>query len=246
MNIKGLVWVFVLLTLTSFAYASDGCFVNENCTWWATIEEGNTFYDADSANLSVISPTGSVVFTDAVMSEVQIGTFIYTYSHNNTGNYLGYTEFIKDGAVVATASQSLQVKIKEIGASPGTNNMEGILLLLAIFAIGCVLLFAAYKIQVEDHGILQIFLVICAVILFILVPKVALDYKDHCSLVPTNMNGTANGVEYTYDYVCVENSNSTASTFYVAIIWMARILAFYAFMYGMVSLYRYIKERTKW
>lgn len=238
--------IFILLALTSFGYASDGCFVNENCTWWATIESGTTFYDADSANLTIIDPAGNVVVSNAVMTNVQIGTFIYTNTNNNTGNYFGYTEFIKGGVIIDTATQSLQVKIKEIGVAPPGTNMEGILLLLAIFAIGCVLLFSAYKISIEDYGVLQIFLVICAVIAFMLVPKVALDYKDHCSLVPTNMTSAESGVEYGYDYVCVENTKTTATTFYVFIIWVARILTFYSFMYGVFKLYKYIKERTKW
>jgi hypothetical protein len=241
-----LLWILALLLL-SFASASDGCFVNENCTWWATITSGAELYDVDSATLTIVNPTGNIVATSEAMTEVQIGTFIYQYSHNLTGNYLGYTQFIKDGLVVSTASQSLQVKIKEIGASSPGANMEGILLLLAIFAIGCVLLFAAYKVQIEDYGVLNLFLIICAVIAFLLVPKVALDYNDHCSLVPTNMtSGDTGAVVYSYDYVCAENENSTARTFYVFMTWIARILTFYAFMYGLYKLYSYIKDRTKW
>jgi len=241
----GLVFL-LLLILSSLAFASDGCFVNENCTWWATIESGSTFYDADAAELTIINPNGDIVTSSVSMDEVQIGTFIYTNTNNITGNYLGYTEFIKDGTVINTASQSLQIKIKEIGISSPGKNMEGILLLLAILVIGCVLLFSAYKVQIEDYGVLNIFLIICAVIAFILVPKVALDYDNHCSLVPTNMTSEDAGVSFGYDYVCVDNTKTTASTFYVFVVWIARILAFYSFMFGMFKLYKHIKERTKW
>jgi len=242
-----LIGILVLIALCSVSFVSaDGCFVNEECSWWATIQSSSGLYDADSANITITDPSGTKIVDNVLMSELEIGTFIYTYTHNITGNYLGYTEFVKNNSVISVASQSMQVKIPEIGATSAGKNMNGLLLLIAIFAIGCVLLFAAYKIQLEDYGVLQIFLIICAIIAFLLVPKVALDYNDHCSLLPTNMSSEVSGLTYNYDYVCVENEKSTATTFYVFITWITRILAFYAFIYGMYKLYKHIKDRTKW
>ena len=124
--------------------------------------------------------------------------------------------------------------------------MEGLILMIGILSLAIILLFLAIKISLEDKGVLNVLLLIFALILFILVPKVAMDYDEHCEIQPTNQTVSGNVTSYSYDYICFENGKSTSSVFYRTIIRLSYILAFYAFMYGLYKLYAHIKDRTKW
>jgi len=124
--------------------------------------------------------------------------------------------------------------------------IEGLILIIGVLTLAIVLLFLAINITPDDKGVLQILLLIFAVILFLLVPKITLDYNEHCEIQPTTHTVTGNVTTNTYDYVCFENTQSTASIFYIIIIQLSYILSFYAFIYGLFKLYKHIKDRTKW
>ena len=234
-----------LFVLSSSVFASDGCFVNENCTWWATMTNGD-FIDS-SANITLIDPSGNVLVNNQAMTEISTGKFIYYYSHNITGNHLGFAHFYNDSGIIATATQSLQVKVPEIGISTGGIDLSGIILIVGLLGMAILLLVIATKLSVDDYGILQLIIIICAVLLLVMVPKAALDYKDHCALTPTNLTISSTGnLEYNYDYVCVENENTTTRTFYLTVIRIVWVVSIYAFIYGLYILYKFIKSRTKW
>lgn len=242
---KMFLMLILVMSLSSFAFASDGCFVNENCTWWATMTNGD-FIDS-SANITIIDPAGNVVVNNQEMTEISIGKFIYHYQHNLTGNHLGYAKFYNDTGTIATATQSLQVKIPEIGVSTGGFDLSGMLLLLGLLGMAAILLIVATRLDIKDYGILQIVLIVCSVLLLLMIPKVAIDYKDHCALTPTNLTVSASGsLEYNYDYVCVENTKTTSTSFYLLVIRVVWLLSIYAFIFGVIVLYKFIKEKTKW
>lgn len=205
--------LLMLFSMTLAVQASDGCFINENCTWWATIGSGSGFYDADSANLTIIDPDGLVVFSDEVMTNVQIGTFIYTYKHNKTGNYLGYTEFIESGAVISTASQSLQVKIKEIGAPGKVENMNNIAMILGVGVFCAVLLIIAFSLD-KQHAIWKLFTVLFVIFTLGIVVKASVDGYQNCNVLLTNTSTDANGnLVYNYAEQCVGSELSTGKMF---------------------------------
>lgn len=242
---KTLIWILGIFLLTTFVSASDGCFVNENCTWWATMTNGD-FIDS-SANITIINPSGVVIVDNVAMTEISVGKFIYKFQHNITGNYLGYAYFYNDTGVIDVADQSMQIKIPEIGVSTGGVDLSGMMLIVSLLGFSILLLYIVTRLDVKDFGILKLILIICAVMLLIMVPKAAMDYKDHCALTPTNLSMSQTGsLEYNYDYVCVENVKSTTTTFYVVVIRFVWILSMYAFIYGIIILYQYIKLKSKW
>jgi len=243
---KTLAFLFLLLFLCSTSvFGSDGCFVNENCTWWATMTNGD-FIDS-SANITIIDPSGSVIVNNQEMTQISTGKFIYYYQHNLTGNHLGYAHFYNDSGIIATATQSLQVKIPEIGISTGGIDLSGIMLIFGLICMAVIFLAVASRLQIKDYGILQLLLVICSILLLLLVPKAALDYKDHCALTPVNLSMSDTGsLDYNYDYVCVENENTTSRSFYLIMIRLTWIIAMYAFIYGLYVLYKFIKSKAKW
>ena len=245
MNKKILIWMLGLFLLCSFVCASDGCFVNENCTWWATMTNGD--FITSTANITIIDPTGNVIVDNEAMTVISTGKFIYHYQHNLTGNHLGYAYFYNETGKIEVAQQSLQVKVPEIGISTGGVDLSGMLLVIGLLSMAVIFLVIASRLQVKDYGILQMLLIICAIIFLILVPKAALDYKDHCALTPTNLTMSNTGsLEYNYDYICVENTKSTTNSFYWVIIRFTWILSMYALLYGLFIGYKFLKARSSW
>ena len=124
--------------------------------------------------------------------------------------------------------------------------MEGLILMVGVLSLAIVLLVLSVIVKLEDKGVFNVLLLIFSLILFLLIPKISLDYNEHCEIKAVNETVLGNVTSYSYDYVCFENSKSTASVFYRIVIRLSYILSFYAFMYGLYKLYAYIKERTKW
>jgi len=204
---------FFLLLFSSFATASDGCFVNENCSWWATITSGTALYDVDSVNITIYDPGGNLLVQDQLMTETQIGTFIYKYSHNKTGNHLGYAEFIKDGAVISTSTQSLLVKIKEIGAPGKVENMNSIGMILGVAVFCLILLLIAFNLD-KQHSLWKLFTVLFVIFTLGIVVKASVDGYSNCNVLLTNMSSDSNGnVIYNYAEQCVGTQLSTGKMF---------------------------------
>jgi len=166
-----------------------------------------TDFITSSANITIINPSGTVIVNNQPMTTLSTGKFIYHYQHNLTGNHLGYATIYNGSGIIAIGEQSMQIKIPEIGVSSGGVNMSAIILLVSLLGMAILLLVIATQLTVQDYGILQFLLVGLAIILLIMVPKVALDNKDHCALTPTNLSMSAIGtLDYNYDYVCVERT----------------------------------------
>lgn len=124
--------------------------------------------------------------------------------------------------------------------------MGGLILLVGVLVLAIILLVLAFNLKLDDGGALQILLLIFSVLLLLLVPKLGLDYQNHCELLVVTETISENVTSFSHDYVCVDNANTSATTFYTIILRLTQVLIFYAFMYGLYKLYRYIKERTKW
>lgn len=71
----------------------------------------------------------------------------------------------------------------------------------------------------KGFAILKLILILFAVFMLILLPKVAIDYQDHCDFVVRNTTESVGGnfTEYGYDYVCETNPYSTPQTFHKAV-----------------------------
>ena len=122
----------------------------------------------------------------------------------------------------------------------------GLILLIGVLVLAITLLMLAIKVRVDDGGTLQVLLLIFSILLFILVPKLGLDYQNHCELKVVSETVIGNVTTFSHDYVCVENEKTSATTFYNIVLKLTYILIFYAFMYGLYKLYKYIKSKTKW
>jgi len=83
-----LIMVVFALAIQSVS-AADGCFVGENCTWWAYDGTGQT----TAVNISITYPNGSDYTTNQEMVADGGGRYYYTTVFNTTGNYIGVYEF---------------------------------------------------------------------------------------------------------------------------------------------------------
>lgn len=144
-----LIWLLVLIALTSISYASDGCFVNENCTWWATITSGGQLYDADSANVTIFDPDGNIVVNNVEMTKIN-KTFIYVTTHNISGNYLGTATFYDAGVALDTATQSLEVKEDKV-----QTNSTMMAIIIGIIAIAGLMFYASNQVTSEKKIVLS-------------------------------------------------------------------------------------------
>jgi hypothetical protein len=133
--------ILFMLFFMGIATASDGCFVNENCTWWATISSGTELYDADSANVTIYDFNHVIVVDNQLMTKIN-KTFIYVANHNNSGNYLGVARFYDGDTLLDTATQSLEVKDDRV-----KDNATMTAIIMGIIAIAGLMFYASSQVN---------------------------------------------------------------------------------------------------
>ena len=93
----------VLIVLSSFTFAADGCYQNENCTWYAygvTNETGvNISFTYDNGTTSEEFP----------MDSLGLGKYLYTTKHNLTGNILGCARSYNSTSTIQTNCESKEI-----------------------------------------------------------------------------------------------------------------------------------------
>ena len=138
--------------------------------------------------------------------------------------------------------------------------MEQLALTLGIAVVSFLILFFVFKFDQKEHVLLRLLGVFFFIFILLLIPKSALDYQNECDFVVNktretyiygdnfsghhwdyvdtpNPNTDKNiylfhkNVTYTYDYVCSDTENSTASIFYKTYMSFIKILAAYIFVY---------------
>lgn len=120
--------------------------------------------------------------------------------------------------------------------------MEG---LIQVFGIGIaifLMLFISFNIDEKKHFLFKLVTLFFAIGLLLLLPKTAMDYKNHCEFVVVNVENSAPNDIYTYDYVCSNNPNTTANTFYNSVLWFTRIFMIYVGLYFAWEVLKWISD----
>lgn len=107
-NIVILLFSLLLLSVPSVA-ASSGGLTFDNTTFWASIFNGTTYFDADSADITIIHPNGSVFVQNDSMDLFSLGVFKYENIPQINGNYYVSVDFAKNNTFILTADDTLYV-----------------------------------------------------------------------------------------------------------------------------------------
>lgn len=124
--------------------------------------------------------------------------------------------------------------------------MSDSLLLVGIVALCVIVLFLLYTFSTQESAFLipmQILGLAFFLSLVILVPKVAVDNKDYCSLAVANSTVVGSTTSYEYTRVCITNTNTTSTTFYKMVLWGIRIFSVMLIIYLSYNLF---KKATEW
>jgi len=109
--------------------------------------------------------------------------------------------------------------------------MEQLALTIAISVVAFLILYFVFLWDKKEHIFLRLLGSFFFVFLLILVPKTAIDYKQDCEFVRVNETVSGAITSYEYDYVCVNNTSSTAVTFHKTYMRFVYVFGFYIFMY---------------
>jgi len=140
-KLKKILLVLLLLCLP-LALATEFATVNDSYTLWADVITGTSFYDATNATLTVTNPDLNIIYNNVNMSKVDIGTFIYTFTPNITGEYYLQVEFYNATGVVSIATGTLVVQDNY------TTEIEDIMIeeAILVFALAILVIFLAFYI----------------------------------------------------------------------------------------------------
>lgn len=118
--------------------------------------------------------------------------------------------------------------------------MNPIAFVLAVGIICLVLLFLAFRLDNNEHKTLKFLCIFFFIGLLVLIPKAIIDDKDNCSfeINTTTVNATTNTTSYTYDYFCSDSTNTTAVTFWRAIMLIIAIVSGYFIIYIFWKLFK--------
>jgi hypothetical protein len=118
-------WIVALIICLAPAVAEDGCKRTEPCTWWAVSSQ------ADTVNISIWQPDGSIVVANDSMTERDDGLWSYDITFNSSGNYVAKSIFYQGGVQQNTATETKDVSealdVQEISI------IVGLGLLMALF-----------------------------------------------------------------------------------------------------------------
>lgn len=222
---KYLLLGIVLILLSSFSFAADGCVTGQNCTWYAYGVSGE-----NGANIS-FTYENETTTQEFVMESLGLGKYLYTTTHNVTSNVMGCTRSYNSTGTIDEVCESKEIyfDVEMPGGSSGMT-LAPIATILGVAVVGLILLFIAFKLD-EDHIIWKLFIILMVSLMLIFVPKAAIDSNKNCVVAPvssTIQNGVAS---YNYDLVCSENEETTASNFFKTYMWIVRILFIYLMLY---------------
>lgn len=107
--------------------------------------------------------------------------------------------------------------------------MSATIIVTSLAVVAAILCFFFWKLGSEEGQNYALQIIIFGFILWtiVLLGKVAVDNEDYCSWLVNNSTVSGSTTSYEYDYTCEENPNSTASSFFVACLWIARLTTIY-------------------
>jgi len=95
----------------------------------------------------------------------------------------------------------------------------------------------------DNHAFLQILMFFFIVLMIFLIGKVTVDDKDNCVWNVINSTTIGANTQYTYDYQCSTNANTTSLTFYKLVNAFVYLVFAYVFIfYG----YKILKTFIEW
>lgn len=176
------------LSLNFMVINSTGYVLNSSAgevLCWFTLQNGS-----NDVLIHEIATTNNFYFSQPVEANYT-GIFSYEINCNSTNEY-GYVS----GYYYVTEYNKQYV--------PGESALTGIVIIIAVFSIGYLLLYLTFKLDAEKHRFLQLIILGFVVGISILIPKAAIDYAS-------NYN--------------------TSVIFYTAITWFIRVFWAYMFFY---------------
>jgi len=95
--------LFLIIFLSSLAFASDSCEINENCTRYAYGVTGEV-----GVNISYTYPNSTFI-GDYAMVSIGDGTYYDVFIFNTTGNYLACAESYNSTSIIGRNCESFYV-----------------------------------------------------------------------------------------------------------------------------------------
>lgn len=122
--------------------------------------------------------------------------------------------------------------------------MAGSILVASLIGVALILVYLAIKLTERDSSGLGDYAILIILIGFLLgilllLSKSAVDYEDNCGWLVTNSTTSGSSTNYSYDYVCEENPNTTANTFYNLTLWVVRLVIAYVIIGFFFQLFEY-------
>lgn len=107
--------------------------------------------------------------------------------------------------------------------------MGGAILVTSLLGVAAILLIIYQVLDRKSENQYAFKVILFAFILgiILLLGKTSVDYSNHCELLLANATVAGSITTYDYGYFCIENTNTTALTFYEITLWIARILIAY-------------------
>lgn len=139
MKTKIILWIMTLILLSSFAFAYTECTAGENCTIYGKYTENGIAKDIDQANIKIISSNETIILTDT-MTDLEVGTFIYTNIYNNSDEYLIVIEYVNNSINLGSSSETLNVR----------DNMIELTLVILLLGITFISLYAYKNIKTDE------------------------------------------------------------------------------------------------
>ena len=127
--------IFILLALTSFCYASDGCITYTNCTYYANADGLNV----TDVYITIKTSNGTELVTNQIMTDIGNETFKYDYIHNNSGNVVAVSRFYEGATFLGIVPESKEIRDQELTE----NNMILFGIIIAVLGTAGLLFFAS-------------------------------------------------------------------------------------------------------
>lgn len=140
---KLLLYLLLLMSTLSVAYASDWGYTNDTIQVWSNTYNGTTNYNCSQVNITILDPNNTAVVVNKNMSLVSTGVYKYTFVPNSSGVW--YTSAIcygSNSSQLGIGSQSFaimdNIPIKTVGV------LEMIFEPFLTFAVGFLLVLLGY------------------------------------------------------------------------------------------------------
>lgn len=128
--------------------------------------------------------------------------------------------------------------------------MDSLAFIFGIGVVSFIFLYFSQSFDEKKHPALKLLMLMFALALVILVPKVTIDDQHICETVVDNSTEVSSTItSYEYTYFCYYRTESTPDTFYRIVLWTYRLFIAYIITYlaylAVTSLRDSIKGRRR-